>query len=46
MKMRQNKPMSATAIKDIQRLVECQSPTEDIAACVKVVELAVEISEN
>jgi len=36
--------MSATAIKDIQRLVECQSPTEDLAACVKVVELAVEIS--
>ncbi len=36
--------MSATAIKDIRRLVECQSPTEDLAACVKVVELAVEIS--
>jgi glutamate carboxypeptidase len=36
--------MSATVIKDIQRLVECQSPTEDLAACVKVVELAVEIS--
>jgi glutamate carboxypeptidase len=36
--------MSAAAIKDIQRLVECQSPTEDLAACVKVVELAVEIS--
>jgi len=36
--------MSATAIKDIQRLVECQSPTEDLTACVKVVELAVEIS--
>ena len=36
--------MSAEAIKDIQRLVECQSPTEDLAACVKVVELAVEIS--
>jgi glutamate carboxypeptidase len=36
--------MSATAIKDIQRLVECQSPTQDLAACVKVVELAVEIS--
>ena len=36
--------MSAEAIKDIQRLVECQSPTEDLAACEKVVELAVEIS--
>ena len=36
--------MSAAAIKDIQRLVQCQSPTEDLAACVKVVELAVEIS--
>ena len=36
--------MSENAIKDLQRLVECQSPTEDLAACVKVVELAVEIS--
>jgi glutamate carboxypeptidase len=38
--------MSASAIKDIQRLVECQSPTEDLAACIKVVDLAIEISAN
>jgi glutamate carboxypeptidase len=38
--------MSASAISDIQRLVECQSPTEDLAACVKVVDLAVEIASK
>lgn len=38
--------MSASAISDIQRLVECQSPTEDIAACTKVVDLAVEIANE
>ena len=38
--------MSASAISDIQRLVECQSPTEDLAACVKVVDLAVEIANK
>jgi len=38
--------MSASAISDIQRLVECQSPTEDLAACVKVVDLAVEIAKQ
>ena len=38
--------MSASAISDIQRLVECQSPTEDLTACVKVVELAVEIANK
>jgi glutamate carboxypeptidase len=38
--------MSASAISDIQRLVECQSPTEDLTACVKVVDLAVEIANN
>ena len=38
--------MSASAISDIQRLVECQSPTEDLAACSKVVDLAVEIANK
>ena len=38
--------MSASAISDIQRLVECQSPTEDLAACTKVVNLAVEIANK
>ena len=38
--------MSASAISDIQRLVECQSPTEDLAACNKVVDLAVEIANK
>ena len=33
-----------TAIADIQRLVECESPTEDLAACNQIVNLAVEIS--
>jgi hypothetical protein len=38
--------MSASALSDIQRLVECQSPTEDLAACTKVVDLAVEIANK
>jgi glutamate carboxypeptidase len=38
--------MSASAISDIQRLVECQSPTEDLTACMKVVDLAVEIANK
>lgn len=38
--------MSASAISDIQRLVECQSPTEDLAACTKVIDLAVEIANK
>jgi len=35
-----------TAIIDIQRLVECESPTEDLAACNQVVDLAVEIANK
>ena len=38
--------MSAAALLDIQRLVECQSPTEDLAACSEVVDLAVEIANK
>ena len=35
-----------TALQDIQRLVECESPTEDLAACNQVIDLAVEIANN
>jgi len=35
-----------SAISDIQRLVECESPTEDLAACHAVIDLAVEISNQ
>jgi len=35
-----------TALIDIQRLVECESPTEDLAACNQVVDLAVEIANK
>jgi glutamate carboxypeptidase len=35
-----------TALVDIQRLVECESPTEDLAACNQVVDLAVEIANK
>jgi glutamate carboxypeptidase len=35
-----------TALTDIQRLVECESPTEDLAACNQVIDLAVEIANN
>jgi glutamate carboxypeptidase len=35
-----------TALKDIQILVECESPTEDLAACNQVIDLAVEIANN
>jgi glutamate carboxypeptidase len=33
-----------TFIADLQALVECQSPTEDLAACTQVINLAAEIS--
>lgn len=35
-----------TALVDIQRLVECESPTEDLASCDQVVDLAVEIANT
>jgi glutamate carboxypeptidase len=35
-----------TALIDIQRLVECESPTEDLSACNQVVDLAVEIANK
>jgi glutamate carboxypeptidase len=33
-------------LKDLQMLVECESPTEDLAACNRVIELARKISER
>lgn len=33
-----------TLLSDLQEMVECQSPSEDLAACSKVIDLAVEIS--
>ena len=33
-------------IADLQALVECQSPTEDLAACQRIVELAVSIADR
>ena len=35
-----------SALADIQRLVECESPTEDLDACNQVIDLAVEISNT
>ena len=35
-----------SALADIQRLVECESPTEDLVACNQVIDLAVEISNT
>ena len=35
-----------TALIDIQRLVECESPTEDLASCNQVIDLAIEISNK
>jgi glutamate carboxypeptidase len=35
-----------TALIDIQRLVECESPTEDLAACNQVVDIAIEIANK
>ena len=35
-----------SALSDIQRLVECESPTEDLAACGEVITLAVEIANK
>ena len=35
-----------TALIDIQRLVECESPTEDLASCNQVIDLAIEIANK
>ena len=38
--------MSAEMLKDLQALVECESPTEDLDACRRVIDLANSISER
>ena len=35
-----------TALTDLKRLVECESPTEDLVACNQVVDLAIEITNS
>ena len=35
-----------TALADLKRLVECESPTEDLVACNQVVDLAIEITNS
>lgn len=35
-----------TALSDIQRLVECESPTEDLAACDQVIDTAIDIASK
>ena len=36
--------MNAEILKDLQALVECESPSGDIAACTKVLEVANQIT--
>jgi glutamate carboxypeptidase len=38
--------MSDSMLQDLKALVECESPTEDLAACNRVIELAGKISER
>ena len=35
-----------SALSDIQRLVECESPTEDLAACDQVIDTAIDIASK
>ena len=44
MNLRQTTSMSDEMLQDLKSLVECESPTEDLLACNRVVELASEIS--
>jgi glutamate carboxypeptidase len=46
MNLRQTTTMSDAMLQDLKALVECESPTEDLAACNRVVELAGKISER
>ena len=46
MNLRQTSPMRDAMLEDLRALVECESPTENLAACRKVVELAAEISKR
>jgi len=44
MNLRQTTSMSDEMLQDLKSLVECESPTEDLLACNRVVDLASEIS--
>lgn len=44
MNLRQTTSMNDEMLQDLKSLVECESPTEDLLACNRVVELASEIS--
>ena len=44
--LRQTPPMKTAMIEDLRALVECESPTEDLAACRRVVELAAQITKR
>lgn len=46
MNVRQTSPMKDAMLEDLRALVECESPSEDLAACMRVVELAAEISKR
>ena len=46
MNLRQTSAMSNAMLEDLRALVECESPTEDLAACNQVVKLAGEISKR
>lgn len=46
MNLRQTSPMKDAMLEDLRALVECESPSEDLAACMRVVELAAEISKR
>ena len=46
MNLRQTTAMSDAMLQDLTALVECESPTEDLEACNRVIELAGKISER
>ena len=46
MNLRQTTAMSDAMLQDLKALVECESPTEDLEACNRVIELAGKISER
>ncbi len=46
MNLRQTSPMKDAMLEDLRAIVECESPSEDLAACMRVVELAAEISKR
>jgi glutamate carboxypeptidase len=46
MNLRQTTAMSDAMLQDLKALVECESPTEDLEACNRVIELAGKISEG